>query len=80
MTLLHRAQAAALAHVTKYARARADAARTTLAEICEMSNLSADARARCVDNIKQHARIALHFHPDRPDAQLRTVGEDVERA
>src|SRR5579863_4274759 len=72
---LHRSQRHALQHVTDYARTRKAAARAVLDEILAMSNLSAGALDCAVSKIKEHARVALHFHPDRPDPQLRTVAE-----
>src|SRR4051812_46415766 len=72
---LHAPQRAALEHVSAQARSRPAAARTALAEIAAMSNLSAPALERGVAAIRRHARVALHFHPDRPDAGGRTVAE-----
>jgi hypothetical protein len=74
---LHPSQRAALAHIADYARARSAQARQAIAEIQAMSNLAADAFERGVANIKRHARIGLHFHPDRPHAQLQTVAESL---
>jgi len=72
---LHCSQRHALQHVTAYARTRKAAARALLDEILAMSNLSADDLDRAVLKIKKYARVSLHFHPDRPDPQLRTVAE-----
>src|SRR6059058_5542917 len=72
---LHRSQAAALAYVSAQARARAALARATLDEVAAMANLGAGAVAGAMAAIRQHARVALHFHPDRPDGQLRSVAE-----
>ena len=72
---LHRSHRHALEHVTAYARTRKAAARAGLDEILAMSNISADALQCAVSKIRNHARVALHFHPDRADPQLRTVAE-----
>jgi hypothetical protein len=72
---LHCSQRHALEHITAYARTRKAVAGAVLEEILAMSNLSVDALHCAVSKIKQHARVALHFHPDRPDAQLHTVAE-----
>ncbi len=64
---LHGSQRHALQHVTAYARTRKAAARALLDEILAMSNLSADDLDRAVSKIEKHARVSLHFHPDRPD-------------
>lgn len=74
---LHASQSAALAHVTSLARLRRGHARKVLDEVRAMSNLAAEAFELGVANILKHARVALHFHPDRPDAQLRTVAENL---
>jgi hypothetical protein len=74
---LQDSQSSALAHVASYARSRRAGARRIIEEIQAMSYLSAEAFERGVANIKQYARVALHFHPDRPDAQLRTVAENL---
>jgi hypothetical protein len=74
---LHRSQRAALEYIAAYARTRKAAARKVIDEIVAMSNLATDALAGAVANIKQHARVALHFHPDRPDAQMRTVAQSL---
>lgn len=75
--VLHESQRRALEHVTAYARTRKAAACETMSDILAMSNLRAEALERAVSNIKTHARVALHFHPDRPDAQSRTIAESL---
>jgi hypothetical protein len=72
---LHPSQLHALQHVTAYAGTRKAAARARLDEILAMSNLSSDDLDCAVSEIKKYARVALHFHPDRRDPQLRTVAE-----
>jgi hypothetical protein len=42
-----------------------------------MSNLDLAAFQRGLHSLRQHARIALHFHPDRPNAKLQTVAESL---
>jgi hypothetical protein len=70
-------QFAAIAHVAQYARTRREAARAVIAEVCSMSDISADALELAIARIREHARIALHFHPDRPDSARRTVAENL---
>jgi Protein of unknown function (DUF3626) len=74
---LHASQEAALNHVGEEARRRKDDARRVIDEVLGMSNVAPDAWARAVDAIREHARIALHFHPDRPDARGWTVAESL---
>jgi hypothetical protein len=74
---LHASQRAAIEHVTRQARARNELARTTLAEVCAMSNIAHAELEHARANIREHARIALHFHPDRPDAEHRSVAQNL---
>jgi hypothetical protein len=70
---LHPSQAAALLHVGERARQKKARALEIVDEIRRMSDLAADAYERAVARIRSHARVALHFHPDRPDAADRSV-------
>lgn len=74
---LHASQRVAIEHVTRQARARNELARATLAEVCAMSNIAHAELDQARANIREHARIVLHFHPDRPDAEHRTVAESL---
>lgn len=74
---LHVSQRHALDHITSYARTRKAAACQTLSEILAMANITPEALDEAVAGIKQHARIALHFHPDRPGADLHTVAHGL---
>lgn len=40
-----------------------------------MSNIPREAFDTAVDRLKAHARVALHFHPDRPCPDTRSVAE-----
>mmetsp|Transcript_23561 Transcript_23561/g.58713 ORF Transcript_23561/g.58713 Transcript_23561/m.58713 type:complete len:363 (-) Transcript_23561:263-1351(-) len=57
----------AIEHVEELAKQtkRQDQAKGTLASICEMSDLPADTTERLINALQAHARIAIHFHPDR---------------
>jgi hypothetical protein len=70
---LHRSQEQAIAHVSAQARARRDAARERIDEILRMSNVTAAAYGDALAQLRARARVALHFHPDRPDANGRSV-------
>lgn len=73
------AQQRALDHVTTHARSRRPAALAHQENIRRMCNLSpADLGAARV-TIRHHARVALHFHPDRPDATGQTVADHLLR-
>ncbi|WP_152397222.1 DUF3626 domain-containing protein [Paenibacillus guangzhouensis] len=72
---LSSSQAAALAFVSDYAMQRREKARHTIHEILHMSNIDHDCYENAVAMMKSHARIALHFHPDRLDPTDQTVAE-----
>lgn len=63
---LTQSQEEALGHFTKLARARKDNALVTLKHVFRMSNIGWDEFDATMATIKMHARVALHFHPDRP--------------
>lgn len=73
--LLTAAQDAALEHVRRHARGRRDQARSTIADILKMCDVSKDRFDAAIARVKSQARIALHFHPDRADARGRTIAE-----
>lgn len=74
-TVLTAAQRAALEVVSSNAASRAREAAGTIQEVLQMSNLSFETYNEAVAAIQNHGRIALHFHPDRPDFELRTVAQ-----
>ncbi|MBM7564757.1 hypothetical protein JOC55_001698 [Paenibacillus sacheonensis] len=40
-----------------------------------MTNVERETYEDAVMKLKTHARVALHFHPDRPDAAMRSIAE-----
>lgn len=73
----HSSQAAALEHVERRARQRSAVARATLEEVCAMSAIEASELERAVASIRTHARVALHFHPDRLVDRERSVAHSL---
>ena len=71
--LLTPSQHEAIAFVERHARAQKDAASAQVEHICEMSNVAPDSWADAVAQIRAHAAVALHFHPDRIGSDGRTV-------
>lgn len=65
----------ALEHITKYARSHKLEAEQTIRDILQMSNFERKTFEDAATNLKTHARIALHFHPDRLDPAMKTVAE-----
>ncbi|SMF86718.1 Protein of unknown function [Paenibacillus uliginis N3/975] len=68
-------QLSALEYVSNYARGRKNEATRAIHEILQMSNIEREAYEDAVAKIKSHARIALHFHPDRLDPAKKSVAE-----
>ncbi|UNK20749.1 DUF3626 domain-containing protein [Paenibacillus sp. N3/727] len=68
-------QLSALEYVSNYARGRKNEATRAIHEILQMSNIDREAFEDAVAKIKSHARIALHFHPDRLDPAKKSVAE-----
>ena len=74
---LHRSQAQAIAHVQAEARARRAAARARSDEILRMSNATSTAYDEALATLRSRGRVAVHFHPDRPDANGRSVAAGI---
>ncbi len=72
---LTKSQLSALEYITKYARKRKYNAQQAIKEVLQMSNIDQKTFENTVTKIKSHARVALHFHPDRPDPNMKTVAE-----
>jgi len=70
-------QSLAIRHVEVCARSRADDARREIGDVLRMSNLPWEAYEDALSSIRANARVALHFHPDRPAADGRSVAESL---
>ncbi|HEX4458019.1 MAG TPA: DUF3626 domain-containing protein [Polyangia bacterium] len=77
---LHRSQEQAIAHVRTLARARKDAARARSDEILRMSNATWATYDDALAMLRARGRVAVHFHPDRPDANGRSVAAGLLEA
>ena len=72
---LSKSQLFALDHITQYARKGKEEARAAINHILKMSNISNQLFEQAIDHLKVNARIGLHFHPDRPDAAMKSIAE-----
>ena len=70
-------QLAALDHVNAHARDRRAEALEVQAHIRQMCDVPVDVMERMLPSIRRSARVALHFHPDRPVPNGRTVAEGL---
>ncbi len=59
------AQAAALRHVGAIARDKEVAALSSITATFQRAGFALDTYTEAIDLVRQHARIAVHFHPDR---------------
>ncbi|KAL7784078.1 hypothetical protein V8C37DRAFT_396410 [Trichoderma ceciliae] len=74
---LHPFQAAAIANIKAQAATLRPDALDTISHILHMSNLPLEALDNARHVLVRHARIALHFHPDRPSRSGHTVVESL---
>lgn len=67
------AQKAAITYTETWARKRTESAQRIVQHVGKMSQLSPEDLAEAIGQVRSHARVGLHFHPDRLDAQGRRV-------
>src|SRR5438309_2315414 len=77
--VLSASQSAALRYVEATAEAGQTKARLAIAAIFERAGYGIEAYDEVTECIRQHARIALHFHPDRLGHEAVTVAECLLR-
>lgn len=78
MTDLTPAQRAALDHVTAYARTRKAEGVKTIDDVLRMCDIARVDYDEAVATLKAQACVALHFHPDRPGFDGRSVAESLQ--
>jgi len=74
---LTRSQLMALEYITKYARNRKHEAQQSIKEVLQMSNIDWKTFEDAAAKIKTHAKVGLHFHPDRLDSTMKTIAESL---
>lgn len=74
---LSAAQIAALGHVEATARDKEAAALLSIAGILERAGYGLETYSEAIDCVRQHARIVLHFHPDRFGRKPASVAENL---
>ncbi|WP_188887123.1 DUF3626 domain-containing protein [Paenibacillus radicis (ex Gao et al. 2016)] len=72
---LSMSQNMAIQHISQYAASRRGAAQASIREILHLSNISLSSFEDAVSKLRSHARVALHFHPDRPLADKKSVAQ-----
>ncbi len=72
---LTKSQLLALEHTASYAASLKVNACRSIQDILYMSNISTEEYELAIGKLKQHAKVALHFHPDRLDPAKKSVAE-----
>ncbi|MBN3555599.1 DUF3626 domain-containing protein [Fictibacillus nanhaiensis] len=72
---LTQAQQLAIEYVEHYAAKHKNDAQATIQHLLRMANITDDVFQQAVFKLKEHARIALHFHPDRPNSSMINIAE-----
>ncbi|MGE6366324.1 DUF3626 domain-containing protein [Bacillus paramycoides] len=65
----------ALEYITSYAKNHKNEAKATINHILQMSNIDGKAFRNAIMKLMENARVALHFHPDRPDSSMKCVAK-----
>ena len=74
---LSAAQSAALSHIEATSRQREDSAIVSIAGIFERAGYGLEDYSEAIELVRQHARIVLHFHPDRFGRKPASVAESL---
>jgi len=72
---LTNAQNLSIKYIGEHAFSRKEEAITLIKEILQMSNIQWDMYENALAKLRTNARIALHFHPDRPLADMKCVAQ-----
>ena len=75
--MLSAAQSAALRHVEATAHDRDATALLSIAGIFERAGYGLETYSEAIELVRQHARIVLHFHPDRFGRKVAGVAESL---
>ncbi|WP_430791468.1 DUF3626 domain-containing protein [Virgibacillus flavescens] len=67
----------AVTYIENHAKANKKEANETINHILKMSNIDDKTYKGAIAKLKQNARIALHFHPDRPDSSMKSVAKSL---
>ncbi|MEM7374843.1 MAG: DUF3626 domain-containing protein [Bacteroidota bacterium] len=76
-TKLTKAQKRALDNISSYAKKRQVDAQEEIDHVLRMTNIAPKHFQDALHQIQTHARIGLHFHPDRPGPDGKTVAEGL---
>lgn len=74
---LTKSQNSALEYITNYAKTRKERAQSEINHVLQMSDIAPETLESAVFKIKTYARVGMHFHPDRPDPDMKSVAESL---
>ncbi|MFC4812900.1 DUF3626 domain-containing protein [Paenibacillus sp. GCM10023250] len=74
---LTNSQSLSIKYIREHALTRKKEATTLIKEILQMSNIHWDTYESALSKLRSNARIALHFHPDRPLADTTCVAQGL---
>jgi len=72
---LTNSQTLSIEHIRRYALSRKKEAQESIKEILLMSNIHWNTYEDAFFKLRSNARVALHFHPDRPLADMKCVAQ-----
>jgi len=72
---LTNSQTLSIEHIRKYALSRKKEAQESIKEVLQMSDIHWDTYEEAISKLRSKARVALHFHPDRPIADMKCVAQ-----
>lgn len=72
---LSKSQSSALQYIDAYASSRKSEALRTISDILQHSAVPQHEYDQALQMMRSYGRVALHFHPDRPDLNMKTVAE-----
>jgi len=70
-------QRKAISYMRNYALKHKTTAKNNIAEILKMANIHPDTYHELTQLLIHQGKVAIHFHPDRPDHSMKTVLENL---
>ncbi|MFN8578162.1 MAG: DUF3626 domain-containing protein [Candidatus Sericytochromatia bacterium] len=74
---LSESQIYAIEYIKNYAKTHKKDSLDSIKHILEMSNISFDSFDYSISQLKNHGKVAIHFHPDRLDSNFKSVAENL---
>ena len=75
--LLNKSQKSAIQYINKYVLQYKKEAQNDINQIINFTNNDLNEYNSAIENIKNYAKVGIHFHPDRPDQTFKTTIENL---